>query len=724
MAQTTTAPSGKPLGEVISNLLSATFRALLTLLILPLRLLYYSMNYPILFALLMFTAFSFMFWVSPYSGLSYLHDIRPPRGIDNLSGLMWVVPLAILVALSLSTQMLFDRRVAKRNSFLVMVAGLVVLAYYVLFVLTNGFEVLQKISWGFVAVALGALLCVAQGFLSNHKSIEDTGTPKIIGIPLPLFLIGFSVLNVGALIFLAHWETFAGVLGSILNFVFEPSARLPENIIECRNSDGCSFLHPIIYSLILVFVVLTGFAYTTLLERKLVSWFQNRIGPNRVGPFGLLQPLADGIKLIFKENILPAGADKWVYRLAPILKATPTLIVLAVIPLGPPIVVPWFDGNWYRVPLGLADPGVGILWLLAVTSIGTYGVVLAGWASNNKYSMLGAMRASAQMVSYELSMGLTLAVPVLIVGTMTISTIVDAQSGLFFNWLVFQNPLAAVVLIVALIAEVNRAPFDLPEAEQELTAGYMTEYSGMKFALFMMAEYLGMIAVSLIAVSLFFGGYHDGFGLVDNFPILGVLVILGKVVLCLAGFVWIRATLPRIRYDRLMNFGWKVMLPLALLSVVWSAVAVVVGEELGPTAYLFVSGLMFVAVLAGSVFFLGRPNREDPAKADVENDPVITGEGNPLINLALNTVGILLAPIFALWPLIKIMMDLGLWFLLVPPFALLSVILTLITGGKRVNLFNSRVRFNRGLVKILKPLTKLASDDPKPENALPSGSGD
>jgi hypothetical protein len=166
------------------------------------------------------------------------------------------------------------------------------------------------------------------------------------------------------------------------------------------------------------------------------------------------------------------------------------------------------------------------------------------------------------------------------------------------------------------------------------------------------------------------------------------------------------------------------MLPLALLSVVWSAVAVVIGEELGPTAYLIVSGFMFVAVLAGSVFFLGRPNRDDPATVDVENDPVITGAGNPVISLALNTVGILLAPIFALWPLIKIMMDLTLWFLLVPPFAFLSVILTVITGGKRVNLFNSRVRFNRGLVKILKPLTKLAPEDPKPENALPSGSGD
>jgi NADH-quinone oxidoreductase subunit H len=677
---------------------------------------------PILHAGLMFTAFSFMFWASPYAGISYLHDIRAPRGIDMLSGLMWIVPIAILVALSLSLWMLFDERVASRNSRLIVFAGLIVLTYYVLFLLTNGFDVFSRMSWGFTLVGVGAIGCVIQGFFPR-KSVEDNGSPKVMGIPVLPVVIGFTIANFGALILLAHWETFAGIFGSVLSFIFEPSSRVGATIIECRNSDGCSLLHPIIYSLILVFVVLTGFAYATLLERKLVSWFQNRIGPNRVGPFGLLQPLADGIKLIFKENILPSGADKWVYRLAPILKSAPTLIVLAVIPLGPPIIVPWFDGNWYRVPLGLADPGVGVLWLLAITSIGTYGVVLAGWASNNKYSMMGGMRASAQMVSYELSMGLTIAVPVLIVGTMTISTIVDAQNGLFFNWLVFQNPLAAGILIIALFAETNRAPFDLPEAEQELTAGYMTEYSGMKFALFMMAEYLGMIAVSLIAISLFFGGYHDGFGLVDNFPILAIPVILGKVILCLSGFVWVRATLPRIRYDRLMNFGWKVMLPLALLSVVWSAVAVVIGEELGATAYLFVSGFMFVAVLVGSVFFLGRPSREAAETQAVEDDPIITGSGNPLINLAMNTVGALLAIPFALYPLIKPLVDLGLWFALVPPFALLSVIFSVVRG-KRVNLFNSRVRFNRGLVKILNPLTNLAPEEPPAENVLPSGSGD
>jgi NADH-quinone oxidoreductase subunit H len=677
---------------------------------------------PVLHAGLMFTAFSFMFWVNPYAGISYLHDIPAPRDMNMLGGLMWIVPIATLIALSLSLWMLFDERVASRNSRLISIAGFVVLSYYLLFFLTNGLEVQSRMTWGFWLVGIGAVGCVLQG-LFPRKPVEDNGTPKVLGIPTPLFIIGFTIANFGALIFLAHWETFAGILGGLLGFIFEPSSRVSSNVIECRNSDGCSFLHPIIYSLILIITVVTGFAYTTLLERKLVSWFQSRVGPNRVGPWGLLQPAADGIKLIFKENILPAGADKWVYRLAPILKAAPTLIVLAVIPLGPPIVVPWFDGNWYRVPLGLSDPGVGVLWLLAITSIGTYGVVLAGWASNNKYSMLGGMRASAQMVSYELSMGLTIAVPVLIVGTMTISTIVDAQSGLLLNWLVFQNPLAAGILVVALFAETNRAPFDLPEAEQELTAGYMTEYSGMKFALFMMAEYLGMIAVSLIAISLFFGGYHDGFGLVDNFPILAIPVILGKLILFLMFFVWVRATLPRIRYDRLMNFGWKVMLPLALLSVVWSAVAVIVGEELGPTAYIVISGLMFVAILAGSVFFLGKPSRDALDTQAVEDDPIITGSGNPVINIAMTTVGALLTVPFALYPLIKPLIDLGLWFALVPPFALLSVIFSVVRG-KRVNLFNSRVRFNRGLVKVLRPLTNLAPEEPPAENALPSGSGD
>lgn len=468
---------------------------------------------------------------------------------------------------------------------------------------------------------------------------------RLFGIPI-WAIIGVLVLAVVAWI-LFNWGTVLNAGEDVLEFIFYPDERIDE-VILCEESNGCQFWHPIIYSAILLAVVVTGFAYTTLLERKLVAWFQHRVGPDRVGPWGLLQPAADGVKLIFKENIKPEQADIWVYRLAPMLKALPTLIVLAVIPLGPPINIPWFDGNWYRVPMSLADTSVGILWILGITSLGTYGVALAGWSSNNKYALLGGLRASAQMISYELSMGLGLAVPVLIVGSMNITDIVEAQmSGIpFINWFVFQNPLAAAVLIVALVAEVNRAPFDLPEAEQELTAGFMTEYSGMKFALFMMAEYLGMIAVSLIAVSTFFGGYDDGFGLVNYIPILGPLVVLGKVFLCLCAFVWIRATLPRIRYDRLMSLGWKVMLPLALLAVCWTAVAVVIGEELGQAAYVIFSIVMFAIVAVGGTLLLSRSDASvETDDHDYETDPVITGEregiGHALLALVGGLLGIL-----------------------------------------------------------------------------------
>jgi NADH-quinone oxidoreductase subunit H len=464
---------------------------------------------------------------------------------------------------------------------------------------------------------------------------------RVFGIPLPV-LLGV-VLIVGLVLLLITVSIVSGLWNMIQSGAYADP-------IPCSASPGCSFWHPVLFSALVLAIVITGFAYTTLLERKLIAYFQQRVGPNRVGPGGFLQPAADGIKLIFKEDIEPAQAHTWVYRLAPILKAAPILIVIAVIPLGPPLTIPWFDGNWYRIPLSIADPNVGVLWLLAITSVGTYGVVLAGWASNNKYAMLGGLRATAQMISYELSLGLALVVPVLIVGSMSVRDIIDAQGGLFINWLVFQNPLAAGILTIALIAETNRAPFDLPEAEQELTAGYMTEYSGMKFALFMMAEYLGMIAVSLIAVSLFFGGYNTGFGLEAGAPIIGPLVMIGKVILLLIGFVWIRATLPRIRYDRLMSFGWKVMLPLALLAVAWSAIAVVIGDLFGPEVYAVVSAILFVLVLGVIFFMLGGFGRADEEEEDdLETDPMITGERRGVGYLALQILGGLLAIPFALY---------------------------------------------------------------------------
>ncbi|MBZ0289202.1 MAG: NADH-quinone oxidoreductase subunit NuoH [Anaerolineae bacterium] len=467
----------------------------------------------------------------------------------------------------------------------------------------------------------------------------------IIGLVV-LALIGLVTIDVIRILEGGNQESIIYRAGdSILKFVFDPTTRVaPENIVVCQKDAACSTTHAFLFSAIVLLVVITGFAYTTLLERRFIAFFQSRVGPNRVGPLGLLQPAADAVKLITKEDITPAGAYWFVWFISPMIKAVPVLVVLAVIPLGPDLLIPWFDGKWYQIPLSLADPNVGILWLLAITSIGTYGLVLAGWSSNNKYAMLGGLRASAQMISYELSLGLTMAVPVMIVGSMSVGDISHAQP-MFWNWFVFQNPLAAGVLFVALLAEISRAPFDLPEAEQELTAGFMTEYSGMKFALFMMAEYLGMIAISLIVTSLYFGGYQDGFGLVDRVPILGPLVLIGKVVLMLIFMIWIRATLPRIRYDRLMHFGWKVMLPLALIAVSWTAISLVVGDTFkSDFAYAVAAGIFFVVIVAGGYLFMRRSGEAAvEAEEDLANDPIITGERHGIGFAILTAVGVLIA---------------------------------------------------------------------------------
>lgn len=418
----------------------------------------------------------------------------------------------------------------------------------------------------------------------------------------------------------------------------------PSLIVQCTGV--CSAAWSIVFTLLVVFVVLTGFAYTTLLERVVLARLQQRVGPNRVGPGGFLQPLADAVKLIFKEDIIPDQVDKPVYYLAPVLKAVPVIILFAVMPFGPNIIIPWFDGLWYEVPLVLADVNVAVLYLLAITSLATYGMVLAGWSSNNKYAMLGGLRASAQMISYELSMGLTLAVPIMIAGSMSLVEISEMQQYPW-EWFVFQNPLAAGILILALFAEVSRAPFDLTEAEQELTAGYMTEYSGMKFAMFMMAEYMGMIAVGAIAIFMFFGGYN--LFPVANVPILGPLIFIGKIATFLAFFIWVRGTLPRIRYDRLMAFGWKILLPLALVSVAWTAIAVVL-RETSLTLYVVVSGVFFLVVVVGGYFFLSGDSAEDTDETadDFYDDPIITGQSRSIGWTALNIVGGLLAIPFAI----------------------------------------------------------------------------
>ena len=340
---------------------------------------------------------------------------------------------------------------------------------------------------------------------------------------------------------------------------------------------GTSLLIWIVQSLILAFVLLTGFAYVTLLERRVIARFQSRVGPNRAGPYGLLQPLADGVKLIFKEEVVPERADKWTFILAPMLAVIPAIVVFAVIPLGGTIHI-----GELAIPLTIApNMNVGLLYVLAITSISVYGIVLAGWASNSKYSMLGSLRSSAQMISYELAMGLSLVALVVVANTLNLNSIVEQQKQV---WFFFLQPVGAMIFMLTALAEINRAPFDIPEAEQELVAGYNTEYSGMKFALFYMAEYIKMIVIAALAVTFFFGGYREPFPLfvthalpflsVDNTPILGPVYLILKIVVLLITMVWIRATLPRFRYDRLMKFGWTVLLPLSLVWVMLTALVV------------------------------------------------------------------------------------------------------------------------------------------------------
>lgn len=330
--------------------------------------------------------------------------------------------------------------------------------------------------------------------------------------------------------------------------------------------DIALLLEWIVKSAILLLALVTGFAYLTFYERKALAKIQVRIGPNRAGPGGWFQPLADGLKLIFKEELIPSKADRLMFVLAPVITVVPALIILGVVPWGDKVTL---FGR--EISLTIANINVGVLYLTAIASISVYGIVLAGWSSNNKYAMLGGIRSSAQMISYELTLGLSFVGPLLLAGTMDVAKIIEVQKEL--GWFIIWQPVGALVFWIATLAETNRAPFDMPEAEQELTAGYHTEYSGMKFALFFMAEYIKMIAVSAIAAALFFGGYRGPF--VDQIPWLGPLYLFIKVILLLFGMIWIRATLPRIRYDRLMAFGWKILFPLALINVFVTAVAIV-----------------------------------------------------------------------------------------------------------------------------------------------------
>ncbi len=314
----------------------------------------------------------------------------------------------------------------------------------------------------------------------------------------------------------------------------------------------------IVKVILLISLLMLGFAYTTLFERRLLGFFQLRLGPNRVGPFGLMQPLADGLKMALKEDLMPALADKSVFRLAPVFSLFAALCVDAVIPFGAPI---HLFGT--AISLDIANPSIGLLIAFAFSSLGIYGIVLGGWASQNKYSLLGGIRASAQMISYELAMGLSVMGVLMLAHTASMEGIVLAQKA--HGWFFVPEIIPFLIYYITAFAETNRTPFDLPEAESELVAGYHTEYSGFRFAMYYIAEYINMITVSGIAVTLFFGGW-----LGPSFlpPIIWFLL---KVGVSMFVFVWVRATFPRFRYDKLMSFGWKYLVPAALVYFVATA---------------------------------------------------------------------------------------------------------------------------------------------------------
>src|SRR5947207_11315647 len=355
----------------------------------------------------------------------------------------------------------------------------------------------------------------------------------------------------------------------------------------------------VIKSGILIVALLTAFAYMTLIERRVVAKLQGRVGPNRTGPFGLFQTIADAVKMGFKEQIVPTQAKKAIYLVAPVISVVVALCAFAVIPIGNG----WLDGTHSVWDPFIGDINVGLLWILAISSLSVYGIVLGGWASGNRYSLLGSLRSAAQMVSYETSLGLALSGTLMWAGTLSMVGIIHQQLAMGI-WFVLAQPLGFVIYLIAGVAEVNRAPFDLPEAEQELTAGYLTEYSGLRWSLYQMAEYINMITVSSVAATLFFGGWSFfGFGL-ERIPGLSILVFLIKVAFFLFIWIWLRATLPRIRYDRLMRLGWQLLLPLAVLNVVITATVVALGWP------WWINGLAGLAIVAGVLLLVRSRTRE------------------------------------------------------------------------------------------------------------------
>jgi NADH-quinone oxidoreductase subunit H len=368
---------------------------------------------------------------------------------------------------------------------------------------------------------------------------------------------------------------------------------------------------------VIFLVMLIAVMIVIWIERKVVADMQNRIGPNRAGPFGILVTLADGAKLFFKEGITPITADRVVYLLAPMASVVPALLAFAVIPFGTGVHIFGRD-----VPFQITDLNVGILWILAMASLAVYGVVLAGWSSGSNYPLLGAIRSSAQMISYEVGMSTGLVAVLLYSGTLTMSGIVAVQARHFHvtglgwlpKWNIFLQLPAFLIYMVAALAETNRPPFDLPEAETELVAGYHTEYSGIKFAMFYLAEYTHMITVSAVGVTLFLGGWHG-----PQFDVLRwlwpLLWFLVKLYVVIYTLVWLRATVPRFRYDRLMNFGWKVLIPLGLLWILITAAAIELPNVYSDARSAFIIAMGTIAVLAILAPLLADVKRDRPEPA-------------------------------------------------------------------------------------------------------------
>jgi NADH-quinone oxidoreductase subunit H len=332
------------------------------------------------------------------------------------------------------------------------------------------------------------------------------------------------------------------------------------------------FLIKLVLVLIVFLVSLGVAAYSTYAERKIAAFLQDRVGPDRAGPFGILQPLADGLKMFMKEEIIPTHADKFLFILGPCIMMMTASMTGVVIPWGHGLEI---NGTFY--PVQITDINIGILYVFGVVSIGVYGIMIGGWASNNKYSLMGAIRASSQMISYELAMGMAIIALIMTTGTLSVREIVEQQHGI--HWNIFTQPLGVILFIVCAFAECNRTPFDLPECETELVGGYHTEYSSMKLGFYLFAEYINMFISSAIIASLYFGGYNfpfiDQLGLSPNMlSMLGTLIFFGKIFFFIFFFMWVRWTIPRFRYDQLMHLGWRVMIPLAIVNILGTGVYV------------------------------------------------------------------------------------------------------------------------------------------------------